>query len=87
MFINLVLIQNIKCLVVGDGEVGKTRLLISYTTNSSSVPGEYIPTIFENSSTNIMVDGKLFNLVLWNTSGTEYFDRYLIYSYMYTKVM
>ncbi|KYO18792.1 rho-related GTP-binding protein RhoU [Alligator mississippiensis] len=65
--------EDTQCVLVGDGAVGKTSLVVSYTTNG--YPTEYVPTAFDNFSAVVSVDGKPVRLQLCDTAGQDEFDK------------
>jgi len=79
----------LKCVVVGDGGVGKTSMLVSYTSNH--FPETYVPTVFENYTADIsFVDMmgvvRTYQVGLFDTAGQEEFDRLRPLAYPLTNV-
>ncbi len=75
--------QTIKCVVVGDAAVGKTSLIVSYTTGS--FPNCYAPTIWDSYDSEA-VAGASVKLSIFDTAGEEEYDRIRPRSYPNTHV-
>ncbi|XP_074519389.1 rho-related GTP-binding protein RhoH [Halichoeres trimaculatus] len=63
--------MSIKCVLVGDSAVGKTALLVRFT--SETFPDVYKPTVFENTGVEVYMDGIQISLGLWDTAGNDNF--------------
>jgi small GTP-binding protein len=70
--------------LIGDQTSGKTSLLISYTTNA--YPEDYIPRVFDNYKTQVTHEGEDVEINLWDTAGSEDYDRLRPLSYPQTDV-
>merc|ERR1711953_576438 len=72
-------VPRLKFVVVGDGASGKTSLLQRFSENTFTA--DYTPTIFENRSKHVNIDGKQIELTLWDTAGQEDYDQIRILAY------
>ncbi|KAI9700912.1 MAG: Rho GTPase protein rac1 [Bogoriella megaspora] len=93
--------QSIKCVVTGDGAVGKARNFIprkdTFMLTHPDMPLNLVLKYvywkqkaksgrFDNYSASVMVDGKPISLGLWDTAGQEDYDRLRPLSYPQTDV-
>jgi len=71
--------KRVKLVVVGDGAVGKTSLLIRFA--KGEFPTDYLPTVFENYTAQMKRENDVILLHLWDTAGQEDYDRLRPLSY------
>ncbi|KAK5617633.1 hypothetical protein CRENBAI_002549 [Crenichthys baileyi] len=76
---------SVKCVLVGDCAVGKTALLVRFT--SETFPDSYKPTVFENTGVEVYMDGVQISLGLWDTAGNDNFKQIRPRSYQQADVV
>lgn len=76
--------REIKCVIVGDGGVGKTSLLMSYTTGGIMM--DYIPTCFDCYTVDMKVKDQNYTMSMIDTAGQETYDRLRTLAYYDTDV-
>ncbi|KAK3090930.1 hypothetical protein FSP39_015813 [Pinctada imbricata] len=74
----------IKCCIVGDGGVGKTSMLLSYTTGKMLT--NYEPTCFESYVIEVKQGETTKKMFVMDTAGQETYDRLRTLSYYDTDV-
>uniref|UniRef100_A0A0B7AYI3 Uncharacterized protein n=1 Tax=Arion vulgaris TaxID=1028688 RepID=A0A0B7AYI3_9EUPU len=61
---------DLKCVVVGDGSVGKTSMLMGYATNR--YPTQHVPSVFDNYAGSLKFAGKKIQMqIIDAVEGTE----------------
>ncbi|KAJ3068563.1 GTP-binding protein Rho1, partial [Podochytrium sp. JEL0797] len=74
-----------KLVIVGDGFCGKTCLLWVFTKRI--FPKDYLPTVFDNQTIDMRLNGRPLQLALWDTAGQEDYARLRPLSYPDTHVI
>ncbi|XP_045164592.2 cell division control protein 42 homolog [Mercenaria mercenaria] len=59
----------IKCVVLGDDNVGKTSMLMCYATNR--FPSQHVPNVFDNYAGSVVLSGKQYTLQMIDTTEQE----------------
>ena len=77
-------INTIKCVIVGDGAVGKTCLLMSYAANQ--FPRDYIPTVFDNYAVNVTIGKEVYKMGLFDTAGQVIVNECTNYIFMHCQL-
>ena len=74
----------LKFTMIGDGAVGKTCIVMAYTTKK--FPKEYVPTVIDTKTFNVKFNDKLFNLDIYDTAGQEDYEKLRLLAYPQTDV-
>jgi small GTP-binding protein len=76
--------QTLKLVIVGDGAVGKTCMLVVHS--NGTFPTDYVPTVCENYRCKVIRDDIEYSIQLWDTAGQEEMESVRKLSYSHTDV-
>lgn len=72
--------RSLKCVIVGNGAVGKTCMLLSYTTQLFQTV--YVPTVMDSFEMSVIFEGKRVTMEVFDTAG-EHLINFLLVGFLY----
>ncbi|XP_008436058.1 ras-related C3 botulinum toxin substrate 1-like isoform X1 [Poecilia reticulata] len=76
--------QTVKCVLLGDGAVGKSTMIITYT---AGFPKDWTPSVMDNYKVSVTVDRNQVNLDVWDPTGLSDYDQLRRLSFPQTDVL
>jgi len=76
---------SIKLVAVGDSSAEKGDLLAAFA--KEAWPEEYVPTVFDNFAVSIVAEGRPYEISLWDTDGSDKYDKLRPLTYPETDVI
>ena len=73
--------KELKVVFTGESSIRDEKICLLMVLNGKSHPEKYVPSLFENNTQEVIIEGNLIKFHVWDTAGQDEYDRLRPLSY------